>query len=320
MPSFMDMALVGIVTLFISVVIILLFHMQRSKKLDQRIKKITTAHKPKTQAELIKLSLKKVQPDKKKNGFGSISGWLLYRLTIAKLDMTPQRYLVLNLLIMVFATCLLMLFSGLSPLLALLLGFIAGIGIPHFYIGYCINRQMNLFLKLFPDAIDLIVRGLRAGLPVAQTMQTIVSEVPDPISSVFREMCDQIAVGVNLEKAMADMAKRLNLTEFDFFVTSITLQRETGGNLTEILGNLSEVLRSRHMMKLKIKAMTSEAKASSTIVGSLPFLLFIAVSILSPGYMDPLFDDYRGNIALGGAFLSLGTGVFIMIRMAKFEI
>ena len=127
-------------------------------------------------------------------------------------------------------------------------------------------------------------------------------------------------LGVPMEKALTEVAKNLRLTEFNFFVTSIILQRETGGNLAEILNNLSEVLRSRYLMKMKIKAMSSEAKASAYIIGALPFVVIGAVGVLSPEYMKPLINDYRGNICAGVAASMMAFGAWIMNRMIQFEI
>lgn len=315
-----DMLIVGIGTVMISLVIILVFSAHREKKLKKRIQRIKSSRSVKTQQELMKQSLRRVRPAKNENGSRSVTEWLHYRLEISGVDLTVKRYFMLNVIVAVVTSLLILLMVTPNPLIALLAGFICGVGLPHFYVNIKIGGRKKSFLKLFPDAIDLIVRGLRAGLPAAKSMQSVVTEVPEPISGVFRDITEQVALGVNIEKAMAVIAKRLGLTEFDFFVTCITLQRETGGNLTEILSNLSEVLRQRYMMKLKIKAMSSEAKASAIIVGSLPFFVFGAVSVTSPDYMRPLFEDFTGNMALLGALISLSTGIFIMMRLAKFEI
>ena len=137
---------------------------------------------------------------------------------------------------------------------------------------------------------------------------------------MFAHVANTMKLGVPMEKALQEMAKNLDYTEFNFFVTSIVLQRETGGNLSEILNNLSEVLRKRYLMHMKIKAMTSEARASAMIIGALPFIVGGAVSVLSPDYIVILATDYRGNIALGIAAVLLFLGVGSMQRMAKFEV
>jgi tight adherence protein B len=206
------------------------------------------------------------------------------------------------------------------PALAVTAGLFAGIVLPHFYIGIRGARRIKKFLSLFPDAIDFIVRGLRSGLPVTESMNMVGAEMEEPIGSIFSSIGESVRLGVSVEKALSDTAKKLSSTEFNFFVTSIVLQRETGGNLSEILSNLSEVLRKRFMMRMKIKAMSSEAKASAIIVGSLPFVVILALSFTSPGYLDPLIDDSRGHMAAAGAATSLLLGIGIMVKMTRFEI
>jgi tight adherence protein B len=205
-------------------------------------------------------------------------------------------------------------------LLAIPLAFIAGAWLPIKYLQMRINKQNREFLKIFPDAIDLIVRGLRSGLPVSESLVLVSQEVPAPVGPAFSRVSNTMKLGVPLEKALQETAKKLDIAEFNFFTTSIMLQRETGGNLSEILSNLSDVLRARIMMRLKIKAMSSEARASTIIIGALPFVVITAVGVLSPDYMKPLFNDYRGNIWLGIAAGMLGSGLWIMNRMSKFEI
>jgi tight adherence protein B len=187
-------------------------------------------------------------------------------------------------------------------------------------VGSKIKKRQKLFLKLFPDAIDLMVRGLRAGLPVAESFINVSKELPPPMGDTFGMIAQQTQLGMPMEKALAENATKLALTEFNFFVTTIILQRETGGNLGEILNNLSEMLRQRHMMRLKIGALSSEARASAYIIGALPFLVFGILMAISPDYLDPLFNDIRGNHALIGAGCSLGMGAFIMKRMTQLEI
>ena len=207
-----------------------------------------------------------------------------------------------------------------SFFLALLAGLVIGVWIPLKYLGYVITKKSKAFLTLFPDAIDLIVRGLRSGLPVSESIVLVSTEVPDPVGAVFLNISHTMKLGVSLEKTLQETAKRLDMTEFNFFTTSIILQRETGGNLSEILNNLSEVLRSRFLMRMKIKAMSSEARASAVIIGALPFIVIIAVSVMSPDYMALLYTDYRGNIAAMIAAGMLGFGLWVMNRMTKFEI
>lgn len=197
---------------------------------------------------------------------------------------------------------------------------IFGVWLPFKILKMKINKQSQAFLKGFPEAIDLIVRGLRSGLPVSESVVQVANELPDPIKGVFTNVANTMKLGVPLEKALLEAGKKLELREFHFFTTSIILQRETGGNLSEILNNLSEVLRSRFMMKMKIHALTSEARASAVIIGSLPFIVSGAVMFLSPKYLLPLINEDGGNQALAVAAGMLTFGIWSMRRMAKFEI
>lgn len=244
---------------------------------------------------------------------------LAERLQTAGMQMTPKRYLMMN-FILVLVVALLIIVIKQKILLGLLVGVIVGIGFPHMIVSKKLAKRKMEFIKLFPDAIDLIVRGLRAGLPVSESMQIVSREIGAPVGPVFATIAQQIALGVPVEKALSDVATKLGLTEFNFFVTTIILQRETGGNLGEILSNLSEILRARAMMKLKIKALSSEAKASGYIVGALPFFVLIMLAIVSPDYIAVLYTDYRGNLSALGAACSMATGAFVMRKMTQFEI
>lgn len=242
------------------------------------------------------------------------------RLERAGKTISAERYIAICLGILLTATLLATLLLKKGIVLAIFLGIILGIGVPHAMLGIWAGKRIRLFVRLFPDALDLIVRGLRSGLPVGESIKLVAHEVPDPVAGTFQTIADTMKLGVPLEKILTDMAKRMQCTEFNFFVTSIILQRETGGNLSEILNNLSEVLRKRTMMREKIKAMTSEARASMIIIGVLPFFVAAAVSFMSPGYLAPLWEDYRGNMMLGGAIASLCSGIGIMTKMSRFEI
>lgn len=242
------------------------------------------------------------------------------RLERAGKKMTAKQYVFRRLMWFLGIVIVVKILTGKSIFLAIAVGLIAGVWLPFKFMQISVNKQAKAFLRLFPDAIDLIVRGLRSGLPVSESLVLVSHEVPDPVGSAFTNVANTMKLGVPLEKALQETAKRLNLTEFNFFTTSIILQRETGGNLSEILNNLSEVLRGRYIMRMKIKAMSSEARASAYIIGALPFVVILAVSVVSPGYMAPLWNDYRGNICAGIAAGMMTFGGWVMNRMTKFEI
>ncbi|MHA1598570.1 MAG: type II secretion system F family protein [Alphaproteobacteria bacterium] len=207
-----------------------------------------------------------------------------------------------------------------SPLLAVLIGVIGGVGLPHVVVGRMATKRLLKFTELFPDAIDLIVRGLKSGLPVTESIAAVGREMPDPIGVEFQLISDSVKLGQSLEDALWETAKRLDTPEFKFFVISLSVQRETGGNLGEALANLSDILRRRRQMKLKIKAMSSEAKASAIILGSLPFIMFAIIFAMSPDYAGQLFSDPRGQLMLGVGLGIMSLGILVMNKMVRFDI
>lgn len=244
---------------------------------------------------------------------------LTLRLNRTGKGWTVPQYLYASLALALGVTVLIYLKSG-AAILALLLGVGAGIGLPHFVVNYFINKRSTRFTAKFPDAIELLVRGLRSGLPVTETLGVVAQEVPGPVGEEFKLVCDRIKIGRTMEEALQDTADRLNTAEFSFFCITLAIQRETGGNLAETLSNLADVLRKRAQMKLKIKAMSSEAKASAYIVGALPPLVFGLVWWLNPKYLGGFFTDDRLIVAGLGGLTWMGIGAFIMAKMVSFEI
>jgi tight adherence protein B len=211
-------------------------------------------------------------------------------------------------------------FQGLPILIALPLALFAGIGLPHFVVGSLIKRRIARFTARFPDAIELMVRGLRSGLPISETIGIVANELPDPVGTEFRTVSDKMKIGRTMEAALQDVADRLGTPEFQFFVISLQIQRETGGNLAETLSNLADVLRKRAAMKLKIRAMSSESKASAYIIGALPFIVFGLIWMINASYMQNFFVDQRLMITGAGGVVWMGIGAFIMAKMINFEI
>ncbi|WP_332812028.1 type II secretion system F family protein [Sphingomonas sp.] len=204
--------------------------------------------------------------------------------------------------------------------LAIVLGLFAGIALPHFFIGKLIKRRVAQFTVRFPDALELMVRGLRSGLPISETIGIVASEIGGPVSAEFQIVSDKMKIGRTMEVALQETADRLNTPEFQFFVITLAIQRETGGNLAETLANLADVLRKRAQMKLKIRAMSSEAKASAYIVGSLPFIVFGLIWMSNGPYLAGFFTEPRLMIAGVVGIVWMGIGVFIMAKMVNFEI
>ncbi|TMJ62178.1 MAG: pilus assembly protein TadB [Alphaproteobacteria bacterium] len=252
--------------------------------------------------------------------------WMPRRdMLIARLERTGKpisigKYMVMMIVLASIIAVLLMMFAGLQPPPSLLLGAGLGIGIPHMVIGRMGKRRVAGFIGLFPEAIDLMVRALRSGLPISEAIIMASHEIGDPIGAEFRTIEAGMRLGRDLESLLWDIAKRIDAPEFRFFIIALSVQRETGGNLAETLSNLADVLRRRRTMRMKARAMASEARASTMILGSLPLVVTVILFMTSPGYIMPLFSDIRGLMLVGIALGMLGSGIFIMVRMAKFEI
>jgi len=242
------------------------------------------------------------------------------RLERAGLKTTIGQYALIGFVLIGVFGILIRMFIGLPMAASILFGFFCALVVPHLVVGFLIGRRKNKFLKLFPEAIDLIVRGLKSGLPVSESMVNVGNEIQDPVGVEFRRVTDLIRLGKSMEEALWATGARIALPEFKFFVISLAIQRETGGNLAETLGNLSDILRKRQQAKLKIKALSSEAKASAIIIGALPFIMFFLLNMVKAGYTDPLLTDPRGQMMLAGALFWLAMGVVTMAKMVRFEV
>jgi tight adherence protein B len=241
------------------------------------------------------------------------------RLEMTGKDISLGKYAMICIGIVLVVTIALKL-RGAPFLLSMLLGIFVGIGGPYFVVGKMINRRINKFNSNFPDAIELMVRGLRSGLPITETLGIVANEIVGPVGVEFRMVSDKMKIGRTMEAALQDTADRMGTAEFQFFVITLAIQRETGGNLAETLSNLADVLRKRAQMKLKIRAMSSESKASAYIIGSLPFVVFGLVWMINPGYMGGFFTDERLMVAGIGGLIWMGIGGAIMAKMINFEI
>lgn len=220
----------------------------------------------------------------------------------------------------VFGFFVLNFLAGMSLMMSLSLGVVLGLALPHNAVNYLGNRRINKFTAILPDAIDLLVRGLRSGLPISECIASVGREVADPVGIEFRRVAEGVRIGKTLEDSLWETSNRLDTEEFKFFVISLSVQKETGGNLAETLGNLSEILRKRKQMKLKIKAMSSEARASAYILGSLPFIMFGIIAVLNTEYALVLFTEPRGRVAAGVGIGMMVFGWVVMFKMVRFEI
>jgi tight adherence protein B len=245
---------------------------------------------------------------------------LIERIERTGRGITIAEYAVVTIGAIAGVSLLAMFFAGLGWLASVLLGLALGLSIPHYIVGRMGRKRVARFIALFPEAVDLIVRALRAGLPITEAIIGAGREIGDPVGTELRGIEAGMQVGRDLDTLLWDIAKRITAPEFRFFIIALTVQRETGGNLAETLNNLSEVLRRRRAMRAKVRAMASEARASTVILGSLPNFVTLIMSVTSPAYIAPLFTDIRGLMMLGLALCMLLTGIGIMVKMARFEI
>jgi tight adherence protein B len=218
--------------------------------------------------------------------------------------------LIMGLVVFVFAA------NEFAALGALLVG---GVGLPNWVLKFLCQRRVKKFVEEFPSSIDVIVRGIKAGLPLGDCLRVVAKESSEPVRGEFVKIVESQALGMTMGEAVDRFAARVPIPEVSFFAIVINLQQRAGGNLSESLANLSGVLRDRKKMKEKVKAISSEAKASAWIIGSLPFLVSAAVSFMSPDYMTPLFTTATGNMILVGCLTWMAIGVFVMRQMINFD-
>lgn len=207
----------------------------------------------------------------------------------------------------------------LNFLICLGIGVGAGLGLPRWVLGFLAGGRAKKFTSEFPNAIDVIVRGIKSGLPLHDCLRLISTESPEPLASEFKRLLENAAVGMAMDQALEKMYSRMPTSEVRFFAIVLAIQQRTGGNLAEALNNLSVVLRSRKLLREKIKALSGEAVASAFIIGSLPPGIMLMVTVTTPGYMVPLFTDPRGHVVLGIGALMEGLGIFVMRKMINFK-
>ncbi len=209
--------------------------------------------------------------------------------------------------------------SGQGLIVTLLVAFACGLGVPRWVLSFLKNRREKAFTNEFANAIDVIVRSVRSGLPTNEALRIVARELPDPCGSEFNRLCESLKVGVTLDQAVKRMYESMPTPEVSFFGIVMTIQQKSGGNLSEALGNLSAVLRDRKRLVGKIKAMSSEAKASAGIIGSLPPGVMFIVYLTTPDYIKLLFTEHMGNLMLAGCAIWMGTGIAVMRKMINFK-
>jgi tight adherence protein B len=240
------------------------------------------------------------------------------RLEIAGVNITPRTYWIGSGVLgaVIVGICLL---TGQSLIVALLASFAAALGLPRWALSFLKNRREKSFTEEFANAIDVVVRSVRTGLPTNEALKIVASEVPDPVGGEFTRLCEGMKVGMTLEQGLKKMYDSMPTAEVSFFSIVMAIQQKSGGNLSEALNNLAGVLRDRKRLIGKIKAMSSEAKASAMIIGSLPPGVMGIVYVTTPSYITLLFTERLGNLMLAGCAVWMGIGIFVMRQMINFK-
>lgn len=266
--------------------------------------------------KLIESSLADLEKDQKSKKKKRKS--LKAKLIQANMKTDARKFTIISLILSVIGAGV-PIYLGLSPLLSLGIGFVLGFGLPRYILNFKIAKRQKAFTANFSDAMDIIVRGVRTGLPLGDCLRMIAHECPQPVGGEFQRLVEGESVGVPLEVCIERMYERMPLSEVNFFGTVLSIQRYTGGNLGESLANLSKVLRGRKLLREKIKALAAEAKVSATIIGVLPPGVMIMVSIASPDYMHELYYTTTGQRNLMGCAVAMALGIFIMRKMINFK-
>ena len=240
------------------------------------------------------------------------------RLTQAGLTLTVKKFMMISGVLAAVSFAIAMLAGG-GLLAAVGLAFAAGFGLPRWGLSYLKTRREKAFLKALPDAVDVIVRGIKAGLPLFESIKVVAADAPEPLKGEFLAIIETQAIGMPLGDACARLFERMPVPEANFFGIVIAIQQKSGGNLSEALGNLSKVLRDRKKMAEKIQAMSMEAKASAGIIGSLPPIVMLLVYLSTPDYISLLWTHPTGQLMLVGCVVWMSIGIFVMKRMINFD-
>ena len=240
------------------------------------------------------------------------------RLDQAGLNWTKRGFIIGS-CIAAFITGVASLILSQQTIIAIGIGFAAGLGLPNWLIGFMANRRIANFIEEFPNAIDVIVRGVKAGLPLVDCIRICAQEAQEPVRGEFRKMIETQTLGIPLSESVEGLYARVPIPETNFFAIVVSVQQKSGGNLSEILGNLSKVLRDRKKMKAKINAMSQEAKASAAIIASLPFLVLIMVYLSAPDYIQLLWTTSTGKLLMFGSAFWMILGILVMRKMINFD-
>jgi tight adherence protein B len=299
------------------------------KKVDGRLKALKVDKQTKAIVQTKKMDEKqrrKQREDALKNvdaqrasGKKAANPNLAAKMVQAGMTISMKKFYVLSVLFGIFVFFVALVFTGLPMLVCLGIGFVAGFGVPRWVVSFKRARRFKQFILIFPNAIDIIVRGIKSGLPLNDCLRIIANDSEEPVKSEFRKLVEASQMGITIPEACERLYESVPTPETNFFAIVIAIQSSAGGNLSEALGNLSKVLRERRKMADKIQAFSTEAKTSATIIGSLPFVVAGLISMTTPGYLNPLFDTETGNKILIGSALAMSFGIYIMKKMINFK-
>jgi len=290
------------------------------RRRDMRLKAVSARAHPRSAiaAQTVSLMRETAAPQRRSKILPRMD-LLSVRLARAGYAPKPKRYIFASALVGGLAGAGMLMAGG--SLVALPFAMIgAALLLPHLFLSSRISRRETQFLTNLPEGIDIVVRGLKAGLPVSESLTAVGREAPEPVGGIFREVADQIRIGQSVEEGISKVADTMVVPELRFLGITLAIQKETGGNLTEALQNLSDILRKRRQMKLKIRAVSSEARASAYIIGALPFVVSLAIYFVNPGYIQLLFNDPRGIVMVAVGLASIALGAAVMMKLVRFDI
>lgn len=311
---------------------VLFSRIETEKKAESRIRRVQAAETDQSRAKAardrvqelskrrrsVQESLKDLEK-KQQEQSKRVATTLKAKLSQAGLSITETKFYIFSAIFGLFAF-LVALIGGLGLLVSLGVGFIMGVGLPRWFVGFLVKRRLNKFLEEFPNSLDVMVRSIKSGLPLTDALRLIAAEGQDPVKTEFRKVVESQQVGLSVPDACARMFTSIPLQEVNFFSIVIAIQSQAGGNLSEALGNLSRVLRERRKMRAKVGALSMEAKASAAIIGALPFIVTLLVYLTSPEYIMVLFQDSRGHLILGISGVWMSIGILVMRNMINFDI
>ena len=330
----MSIEMIGIGALGLVIVGLLIYaafynSIASSKKSSQRIKSMQVDQKTKVKTQNKRVddkqrrkarenTLKNVE-EQRATGKRAAAPTLSIRMQQAGMTMSVGKFYVISAVIGLLTFVGLFLFTPAPWHISTGAAFAAGAGLPYWFVNFKRNRRFNAFTTIFPNAIDVIVRGIRSGLPLNDCMRIIAQDAEEPVKGEFRKMIEATQMGITVPDACNRLYDNIPTAETNFFAIVIAIQSSAGGNLSEALGNLSKVLRERRKMADKVKAFSTEAKTSASIIGSLPFIVAILVHLSTPDYLIPLFKEPAGHKVLLFCALSMGFGIFVMKKMINFK-